>query len=200
MSAVAFLVVAILAVATAGAAVILPNPRDAGAALLAFAIAVAVLFAATGAWLVALAQLLVPFAAALTTYLLLRRAAYRGLVRSAPLVPRLWWLGLAVALGFGALLVTVFALSDNAWFQGPSQTSLVTVLHDAEPYALVIAAVLAIAAVAVAMLLGRTADDERQTDALLAARRQRDERMRARRAARERARRSRREAPAGNRG
>ncbi|MFN2582299.1 MAG: hypothetical protein ABR498_06115 [Candidatus Dormibacteria bacterium] len=196
MNAVAFFILAILIVVTAAAAVVLPSLRDAGGAFLAFALVSAVLFATTGAYLVALAQIIVPVAAAAASYVVLRRATYRGLARTAPLVPRLWWLGLGVSLAFAALLITVLSLSGGGWFQGSGQASLVTVLHYAEPYALVIAAVLAVAGVAIAVLLGRTGDDERQTDAMLAARRRRDERVRLRREARETARRSRREAPA----
>ena len=196
MNAIAFYILALLIVAAAAAVVILPNMRDAAAALLAASLFIAVLCAATGAFIVAVAQLLVPAAGIAAVVLLVRRGAYRGVVGPSPLLPRSWWIGAAVALGFAALLVTVFAFSSDGWFRGLGDSSLLTVLHYREPYALVVAVILAGAAVAIAFMLGRTGEDERETDAMLAARRHRDERMRLRREARESARRARREAPA----
>ena len=196
MNAIAFYILAILIVVAAAAVVLLPAMRDAAAALLAASLLIAILCAASGAFIVAVAQLVVPAAGVAAVVLLLRRGAYRGIVSPSPLLPRSWWLGASVALALGALLVTVFALSGDGWFQGLGQSGLLAVLHYREPYALVIAVILAGSAVAIALLLGRTGDDERQTDAMLAARRRRDERMRLRREARESARRARREAPA----
>ena len=69
--------------------------------------------------------------------------------------------------------------------------SLITVLHYRTPYALVIAVILAGAGVAMALLIGRTGDDERATDEVLAARRRREERVQRRREDRERAKRRR---------
>ena len=196
MNAIAFYILAILIVAAAAAVVVLPGMRDAAAALLAASLFIALLCAVAGAYIVAVAQLLVPAAGVAAVVVLLRRGAYRGVVSPSPLLPRSWWIGAAVALAFGALLVTVFSLSGDGWFHGSGESSLLTVLHYREPYALVIAVILAGGAIAIALLLGRTGDDERQTDAMLAARRHRDERMRLRREARESARRARREAPA----
>ena len=197
MNAVAFFVLAILVVLASAAAVTLPRLRDAAASLLAACVLMAVLFGAAGAYAVALAQVVVPLAGIGAVLLLLRRGGYRGMVRPASPLPRLWWLGAAVSLGFAALLVTVFSLSGSGWFQGSADTGILGVLGSREPYALVIAAVLAVLGVGIALLLGRTGGDERETDALLAARQRREEHARARREAREQARQARRrQAPA----
>ncbi|MBV8194882.1 MAG: hypothetical protein JOY80_05080 [Candidatus Dormibacteraeota bacterium] len=196
MNAVPFYILAILVVAAAAAAVAAPRIRDAAAALLVFAVATAVLVAATGAYLVAVAEVIVVVVGSGAILWLLRRGGYRGLARAAPLVPPRWWLGAGVGFGIGALLVVVFVASGADWFQGSGQASLITVLHYQEPYALVIAVVLAAFGLGGGFLLGRVGDDERETDAMIAARRHREERVRLRREAREAARRARREAPA----
>ena len=196
MSTVTFYILGALMIAGAAVSVGAPRMREGALGLIGFSLVAAILFAAAGAWLTAAVELAVPVVGTGVVLWLLRRGGYRGMARPAPLVPRLWWLGLGVALCFGALLITVFALSGNGWFRGTGMAALVTVLHYREPYTLVLAAVLAISGIAVALLLGRTGDDERRADAVQASRRGREERSRARREARASARRARREAPA----
>ena len=101
------------------------------------------------------------------------------------------WAGAGVGAAFGALLITVFITSNDGWHAGSGTASLITVLHYRTPYALMIAVILAGAGVAMALLIGRTGDDERATDEVLAARRRREERVQRRREDRERAKRRR---------
>lgn len=194
MNAVAFSVLAVLIVAAALACVVLPRLRDAGAGLAAALVVVAILCAASGEFVVAAALVLAAAGAVATvrTVMPLGRSRDGAVGRALP--PRRSWIALGVALGFGALLVVVLAMSGSSFVSGGTPPSEVTVLGGHEPYALVIGLVLAAAGVGVGALLGRTSADERAADAREAARRTRDEHMRARRAAREAARRARREA------
>lgn len=198
MNAIVFVIVAALVVVTALAAVALPRVRDAGAALLATLVLIAVLSFAGGQYLVGLAELAAAAggAAAARSVLVLGRRG--GRPQSEPRVPRLWWLGAAVAAPIGVLFAVVLGLSGSHLVSGSGGPGPVSVLGAQEPYALVIVVVLALAGAGAGLLLGRTAADEREADAHQEARRTRDHRMRARREAREAARRARREAsPAG---
>lgn len=196
MNAVAFSILAVLIVAAALGCVVLPRLRDAGAALMVALVAIAILCAASGQYIVAAALLVAAGGAAGTVRIVLPLGTARDGSGGRALLPRGWWVGLAVALGFGALFAVVLASSGGGFVSGGAAQSPAEVLGGREPYALIIAVVLVAAGVAVAMLLGRTSADERAVDAREAARRTRDERMRARREAREAARRARREAAA----
>ena len=195
MNAVVFYILAALIVVASIAVVGAPRVRDAGIALVAAALMTAILSAATGARIVAAAQFLVPLLGVGAVFWLARRGGYRGLVQAARLTSRIPWAGGAVAAAVAALLITVFAVSGNGWHVGSGTASLITVLHYRAPYALVITAILAVAALATSLLIGRTGADERETDEALAARRRRDERSRRRREDRESARRRRGAAP-----
>jgi hypothetical protein len=81
--------------------------------------------------------------------------------------------------------------SGSAWHQGTGGAPLGAVLHYWAPYALVIAAAVAITAVAASLMLGRTSDDEQELDRVTAERRHREELARRRREARDNARRNR---------
>jgi hypothetical protein len=193
----AFYLAAALLVAAAVAAVVLPRLRHAGAAAAAMSLMVAVLFALSGAYAMAVAQL------ALTVILtgtfaavLLRREPYCRIAPSVPPTAAAWWPPAAIAAGFGALLVIPFALTPDGWHVGSATARLVTLLHYRAPYVLVVAAVLALTAGAAAFLIGRTSADERELDRAVEAHRQREERMRRRREDRAAARRARPGSPA----
>ena len=191
MNAVVFYILAALIVAASAATVGATRLRDAAAALTLAVTAIAILTGAAGAPLVAVAQFAVPLLCAGAGLLLIRRGGYRGLARPARAVARMRWAGAGVGAAFGALLITVFITANDGWHAGSGTASLITVLHYRTPYALVIAVILAGAGVAMALLIGRTGDDERATDEMLAARRRREERVQRRREDRERAKRRR---------
>jgi hypothetical protein len=191
VNAVVFYILAVLIVVASGAVVGAPRMREAGYALVAASLFIAILAGITGARIVAAMQFLVPaVGVASILWLLLRRRQYRGMARPDRLTPLIAARG-SVALAFAALLVTVFALSGTGWHVGAGTASLITVLHYRAPYALVIAVVLVVAGAGIAMMVGRTGADERETDEALAARRRREERIRRRREDREAARRRR---------
>lgn len=196
MNAIAFSILAIVIVGLALAAVGLPRLRETGAALAALLGVIAILAAASGQYFVTIALLL-----AAAGGVLLGRAAMplgrRGdRPRGEPVLPRRWWLGAAVGAGLGALVVVVLALSGGDFVSGTGASGAATVLGSGEPYALIIAVVLAGVGMGAGLLLGRTSHDEQAHEARAEARRTRDERMRARREAREAAKRARREASA----
>ena len=196
MNAIAFSILAVAIVVLALAVVGLPRLRETGAALAALLVMIAILAVASGQYFVTVALLL-----AVAGGLLLGRAAMplgrRGdRPRGEPVLPRRWWLGAAVGGGLGALVVVVLALSGGDFVSGTGAPGAATVLGAGEPYALVIAAVLAAVGIGAGLLLGRTSHDEQAHEARAEARRARDERMRVRREAREAAKRARREASA----
>jgi len=188
VNAVVFYILAALIVAASAATVGAARLRDAAAALTLAVTAIAILTGVAGAPIVAVAQFAVPLLCARAALLLIRRG---GLARPARAVARMRWAGAGVAAAFGALLITVFITANDGWHAGSGTASLITVLHYRTPYALVIAVILAGAGVAMALLIGRTGDDERATDEVLAARRRREERVQRRREDRERAKRRR---------
>ena len=191
MNAVVFYILAALIVAASAATVGAARLRDAAAALTLAVTAIAILTGVAGAPIVAVAQFAVPLLCARAALLLIRRGGYGGLARPARAVARMRWAGAGVAAAFGALLITVFITANDGWHAGSGTASLITVLHYRTPYAFVIAVILAGAGVAMALLIGRTGDDERATDEVLAARRRREERVQRRREDRERAKRRR---------
>lgn len=198
VNAVVFYILAVLIVGTSAVVVGAPRMREAGYALVATALFIAILAGATGARIVAAVQFLVPVAGVAAVLWLLRRRVYRGMARPDRLTSVIAARG-AVAVGFVALLITAFAASAAGWHVGYGTASLITVLHYRAPYALVIAVILAVAGAGIALMVGRTAGDERETDEALAARRRREERMRRRREDRETARRRRAVPPAESR-
>lgn len=196
MNAVAFSILAVLIVVGALGCVVLPRLRDAGAALALALVALAVLCAVSGQYIVAAALLVAAGAGVATVRSVLPYGADAQRPGIGAFLPRGWWVALPVALGFGALLAVVLAMSGASFVSGEAAPSPASVLGGRAPYALIIAVVLVVAGVGVGLLLGRTSEDERAADAREAARRTRDERMRVRREAREAARRARREAAA----
>jgi lysylphosphatidylglycerol synthetase-like protein (DUF2156 family) len=195
VNGVLFYFIALLVVAGAAAAVLAPRVRDAAIALLATTTLIAILCAASSAFTLAALQLAVPLICAPIVYVMIRRG-YRGIGWPAPLLPRRWWIGAGAAGGLGLLLIIVFVASADSWFVVDAKvavvsTSLLTVLGTLAPYALVIGAVVVVMGVAVAVLLGRTSADERESDKHLEARQAREERTRRRREDRDAARRTR---------
>lgn len=200
MNAVAFTILAILIVAACLGTVVLPRLRDAGAALLVALVLIAVLSAASGQYIVAVAELLTAGGGAAAGRSALKLGKQTDRPAGEPWLPRLWWAGGGAALALGGIAAVVLGASGGDLVQGTGAPSNVSVLGE-EPYALIVAALLAVFGFAAGALLGRTSDDEREADARQQARRSREERSRLRREAREAARRQRREAsPAGEKG
>ena len=185
-----FDVLAALVVAGAAATVAQPRPARAAVSLGGLAAAVTVLFIATGAYAVAVVEALVALVTAAIAWLLLvRRREYRGVLQ-VPAASQAARLTGAIVAGLLTLLVlVVFALSATDWHSGGAGAALVTVLHYRAVYALLLAIALAVVGAGVALLVGRTGQDEREADRAHEARLRREERERRRREDREAARR-----------
>jgi lysylphosphatidylglycerol synthetase-like protein (DUF2156 family) len=195
-NAVAFYAVAVLIVLAAGAAVGLPSLRRAGYAGAALMGLMAVLELISGAYALAVVQLVVPGVAAAVVVLVLRHDAYRGLI-TVPAVPERFWVAAPIAIGAAAILIVTLALVGPGWYPGDLPTlvqthsgaALITVLHYRAPYALAVGVVMVAATVAAGLVIGRRSADEQTLDQLLEQRRQREELARRRREDREQGRR-----------
>ena len=192
MNSSAFYLLAALVVAGSGAVVVLPRLRDAGFALVATAVVIAILSAAAGADAVAVTEFVIVVGSVAATWAVLRRdSSFREVAPSSRWLPQRWWLAAGVAALIGLLVLAVFAVSSDAWHIGSGTASLISVLHYRAVYAFMLAVLLAAAGIGAALLLGRVSHDERETDRAVESRRQREERERRRREDREAARRQR---------
>src|ERR1700681_1383737 len=108
-NAVAFYAVAVLIVLAAGAAVGLPSLRRAGYAGAAVIVLLAVLELISGAYALAVVQVVVPGIAIAIVVLVLRHDAYSGLAAVANAPERLW-VAAPIAIGVGAVLIVTLAL------------------------------------------------------------------------------------------
>ncbi|HEY6469110.1 MAG TPA: hypothetical protein VI434_05030 [Candidatus Dormibacteraeota bacterium] len=188
VNALAFYAVAVLIVVAAAAAVGLPSLRLASYGGAATVVLLAVLDVVSGAYTLAVVEIVVPGIVVGVVVLVLRREQYRGLGAVTDAGSR-WWLGGAVGLAVGLVLVVTTAVAGSVWSsdtvvslaQAVSRAGLITVLHYDAPYALVIAFVLIAVTVAAGLVIGRRSSDEQTLDQHLKARRERDERARRRR-------------------
>ena len=195
-NAVAFYAIAVLIVLAAGAAVGLPSLRLSAYAGAAVMVLMAILELISGAYALAVVQLVVPGIAAGVVVLVFRRDVYRGLV-TGPILPERFWIAAPIAIGTAAVLVITLAMVGNGWYPGnllinlPAYVgaSLVTVLHYRAPYALAIAVVVVAVTIGAALVIGRRSADEQTYDQMLEQRRQREELSRRRRLDREQGRR-----------
>ncbi len=203
VNAIAFYAVAALIVLAAAAAVGLTSLRLAGYAGGATVVLMAVLEMISGAYALAVVQLVVPGIAAAVVFLVLRRDEYRGLGATSMARAR-WWLGGPVAIGIAAVLVVTLAVvSDQGWARltmqqasvalaelvTPRGAALVTVIHYRAPYALAVSVVLVAITIAAGLVIGRRSADEHALDRHTSLRREREARARRRREDREQARR-----------
>ncbi|MHB8489647.1 MAG: hypothetical protein ACYDCS_10645 [Candidatus Dormibacteria bacterium] len=194
-NAAAFYTVAVLIVLAAGAAVGLPSLRRSGYAGGAVVVLLAVLELVSGAYALAVVQLLVPAVAAAVVVLVLRRDDSRGVVAVKPARER-FWIAAPIGIGVAAVLVITLAAAGSGWSPGftgyaklAPPVALITVFHYRAPYALAISVVLVAAAALVGLLLGRRSADEQSLDQALEQRRQREDLARRRREDREQGRR-----------
>jgi hypothetical protein len=201
-NAVAFYAIAVLIVLAAGAAVGLPSLRRAAYAGAAVVVLMALLELFSGAYALAVVQLVVPAVGAGVVVLVLRRDKYSGLVRG-PVLRERFWIAAPIAIGTAAVLVITLAVVGNGWYPGNlgvllpafhNGAALATVLHYRAPYALVIAVVVVVVTIGAALVIGRPSADEQTLDQMLEQRRQREDLARRRRVDREQGRRR----PAGN--
>ena len=196
VNAVGFYAFAALAVAGAIGVVGLPQLRLAAYALAGMGAAVGLLFLVLGNELLFAAQVLVGGLAVPAVVLLALdlTKARRG---DSPRAYTTWWpVAIVAALGVGALLLAVAAVSSGAWVKGSYPTADEGVTRQMgelifKRYALPFgtAAVLLLTALVGAIVTGRRDDLEEELEAAEEARRRREERMRRRREDRERARR-----------
>src|ERR1700689_765188 len=112
-NALAFYAVAVLIVLAAGAAVGLPSLRNAGYAGGALIILMALLELLSGAYALAIVQLVVPGVAAAIVVQVLRHETYRGLL-TVPHAPERFWIAAPIAVGIAAVLVITFAANGSA--------------------------------------------------------------------------------------
>ncbi|MBV8444344.1 MAG: hypothetical protein JOZ92_00350 [Candidatus Dormibacteraeota bacterium] len=194
MNGVAFYVLAAIIVAGAAATVLVPRSLQAGAALAATIVVVGLLCIVAGGVAVGIAEILIPAAAGAALWVAVRGRGYERLLGADAPAPA-WWFAAGGAAALSAVAIVVVIASGGAWQSGTGSTSLLTAVHDWAPYALVIAAAGAVAAVAASVVLGRTSADEREVDRAAAEHREREEMARRRREDREAARRRR--TPAG---
>ena len=195
-NAIAFYAVAVLIVLAAGAAVGLPSLRHAGFAGGAVIVLMGILELISGAYALAVVQLVVPAVAAVIATLVLRRDAYRGLL-ALPARPERFWIAAPIAVGIAAVLVVTLAAVGSGWYPGftgyapllTQSAALITVFHYRAPYALAISAVVVIITAAMGLVIGRRSTDEQTLDQYLQLRRQREELARRRREDREQGRR-----------
>jgi hypothetical protein len=182
VSTAVFYVLAILIVLAALAAVLAPSTRVALLAVLAGDVLVGILLIAAGAYLLGAIALVMPGLCLLIVAAALRRAGYQPLLGDVPGPSTAWPLSAAVAAGIAVLLVwtTATRIDDTAHGAGGGQ-NLLTVLHYRTPISVGVVVVLAIVAVAGALMVGRTGNDERTLDRAAEQRRAREQRARMRR-------------------
>jgi NADH-quinone oxidoreductase subunit J len=205
VSGIAFYAFAAVAVLAALAVVGLPELRQAAYALAALGAAVGLLFLLVGNELLFAAQLLV-YGLAVPAVLLVAVTLTQGRKRDegAGWLSSWWPVAVLVALGIGALLLGVVAVSGDTWVKGTYALDGQAVTRPMgelifKRYALPfgVSAVLLLTALVGAVVTGRRDDLEEELEAAEAARRQREERMRRRREDRERARQAQRPAAVG---
>lgn len=177
-----FYVVAVLIVVAALGAVLSPSTRLVLLAVMAGDILVGILLIASGAYLVGAVALVVPAGCLLAVAALLRRNGYAALLADIPGRAASWPLAAAVSAGIGVLLVWTTATRVSGTSASAAGQSLLTVLHYRTPIALGVAAVLVVAAVGGALMIGRTGNDERLLDRAAEQRRLREMRAQTRRA------------------
>lgn len=181
MSAAVFYVLAVLVVAAALFAVVVPSTRLLLLGVVATDVVVGALLIAAGAQLLGAIAVLAPALCLGVVTVLLHRAGYRELLVDVPGLAKGWPGAIAGSVAVGVLLVWTAASSVDDSSNGGSTASLLTILHYRTPVSLGVAIVITVTAVAGALLIGRTGEDERHRDRAAEARRLRDERAAARR-------------------
>ncbi len=186
VNAVAFYVAAVLVVVSALACVAMPEPRHAVAAGLATVLAVAILLAVTGAYLVAVVVAVLPAAAALWIWMRARQAATALLDPATAGRGKTWQAGAAVATVAAVLLTWAVVQGGGGWApQGQGGDSLISVLHWREPVAGLLALALILGGTLGAWLIGHESADEKAYDAARDERRRKQEKIERRRTDRE---------------
>jgi hypothetical protein len=182
LSTAVFYVLAVLIVLAALGAVLSPSTRLVLLAVMAGDILVGILLVASGAYVVGAIALVLPAGCLLVVATLLRRNGYAALLADIPGPASSWPLAAAVSSGIGVLLVWTAATRIVDTSGTGAGQSLLTVLHYRTPIALGVTAVLAIAAIGGALMIGRTGNDERVLDRAAEQRRLRELRAQTRRA------------------
>jgi hypothetical protein len=182
VSVAVFYVLAVLIVLAALAAVLAPSTRLVLLAIAAGDVLVGVLLLAAGAYLLGAIALVVPAGCLLGVAALLRRSGYAGLLNDAPGWTSSWPLAAAVSAGLGVLLLWTTATRIDDTVAGPvAGQGLLTVLHLRTPISVGVMVVVVVVAIAGALMVGRTGDDERILDRAAEQRRLREQRTRMRR-------------------
>lgn len=177
-----FYALAILIVLAALGAVLSPSTRIALLGVLVGDVLVGILLIAAGAYLLGAIALVAPAACLLLVAAALRRFGYAPLLADVPGPATGWPLAAVVAGGIGVLLfwTTATRINDTSHSSGGGE-DLLTILHYRTPVSVGVAIILLVAAVAGALMIGRTGDDERVLDRAAEQRRLRDQRARMRR-------------------
>jgi hypothetical protein len=181
VSATVFYVLAVLIVLAAVASVLAPSTRLVLLAVMVGDVLVGILLIAAGAYLFGAIALVVPALCLFAVAALLRRAGYAALLADIPGPAAGWQLAAAVCAGLGVLLVWTTATRVGDVANSTAGPDLITLLHYRTPVSLGVAAVLAVVALGGALMIARTADDERVLDRAAEQRRLREQRSRLRR-------------------
>lgn len=177
-----FYVLAILVVAAALFAVLVPSTRLLLIGVAATDVLVGILVVAAGAVLLGVVVIVAPPLCLLGSAALLQRGGVAALLADLPGPARAWPWVAAVSAGLGALLVwTAASSADNSGRGSGPTAALVTILHYRTPVSLGVAVLLAVVSVTGALLIGRTGDDEHRLDRAAEQRRLREQRAAARR-------------------
>ncbi|HEY7926810.1 MAG TPA: hypothetical protein VIG86_05225 [Candidatus Dormibacteraeota bacterium] len=176
-----FYVLSVLIVLAALATVLAPTTRLVLLAVLVGDLLVGVLLIAAGAYLLGAMAVVVPALCLLVVAALLRRGGYAALLADIPGAAAGWQLATAACAGIGVLLLWVTSTRVDDVANASAGPDLVTVLHYRTPVSLGVAAVLAIVAIGGAVMIARTAEDERVLDRAAEQRRLREQRSRLRR-------------------
>jgi hypothetical protein len=181
MSPAVFYVLAVLVVAAALFAVVVPSIRLVLVGVVATDVMVGALLMAAGAYVLGAVVVVAPALCLLGVSALLQRAGYRALFADLPPFARRWQWGAGVCAGIGLLLVWTATDSAGDTVSVRGSPALITVLHYRVPVSVGVAVALAVASVAGALFIGRTGEDERRLDHAAEQRRMREQRTAARR-------------------
>lgn len=182
MNPVLFFVFSAIIVGTAAIAVIAPRVITAAKAAVAMWIASGLLCAVSGAYAVALVELVAPSVALIVMLWLVKESGERSLLH-VPRKAHEWTpivIAGAVVVSAGIGLVVVFLRNADGWHHGTGVARLITIFHYRLPTVVVAVIVMMAVAIGGSVVIRRISDDELSADAHREAERKRTDRIRQR--------------------
>ncbi|MGP8161180.1 MAG: hypothetical protein ACLQGJ_08165 [Candidatus Dormibacteria bacterium] len=179
MSAIGFYVAAVLVVVSCAAAVLLRGPRQSAVAVAAVAVSIGVFLVVAGEYLLALLEVVLLLATLGVVLEMARRGGFGR--RGRPVSLGRWPYGLGLAVLAVVVLDGAALAGGGGWHLSGIKTALSSVLHHEAPVTTGLLVVVGVAAVLVALVIGRTSPDEAEQHERRRARQEREERMRRRR-------------------